>query len=223
MIIFLLLFLLFIFIYINNEQFIEMERDENIITLTNDTNNNLGDANANINELSYIDYSDDILDCYIYGCNKVITTNLIDFIGYDNFNKPIFNFENKYYSQETSNYFIKKNNNEIKTIFDRKISIPCLIDNEKIIPQIQLSYDDYTIDGYLTNNYYNINYIVYYKIINDNLNFDKLYEYILVKIKNKNYIKEYTLLPRQKIDNEETIWIQLGSIVLGPYKFISKL
>ncbi len=172
--------------------------------------------------------NDDNLNCYIFGCSNNYNTiySTLDLIGSnDSYDHIFISSDNNYYSLNNNIlYKIKIDSNFDKiNKLDSKITLPVILENDKIILKINLKYKDYVFIGYLTNNYYYINYIVYYKRFNDNLYFDELYEYVIIKIVNNEYEMKYKLLPRTKINNNENIWILFGTINLGPYKFIHNL
>lgn len=166
------------------------------------------------------------LNCYIFGCNSARTNyTTINFIGNDELNNPIFTTNNTFYSVNNDN-IIYKITPKIDTItkHENPISIPVFLKDNNLTLKILLNFNEHNFIGYLSNNYYNITYLVYYKKLVESLNFDEMYEYILVQVNNNDeYIINHTLLPRTKINNNENIWIKYGMINLGPYKFIQTL
>jgi hypothetical protein len=162
-------------------------------------------------------------NCYLYGCNSS-RNDIIEWIGSDNFNNPIFT--------DKTNYFIFNNGflNKIDNITENKIiknnntiSIPVLNNDNKIKLKVNLKYKDYNFIGYLTNNFYHIQYLLYEKLINNNIENNKLYEYVTIKIIDNEYKVIHKLPIRSKIEYMETIWIDYGPIMLGPLLFTTKL
>lgn len=167
---------------------------------------------------------DEDLNCYLFGCNSnqsKFTT--INFIGYDNIDNPLFVSKNKYFSLKNNNIYKIIPNIKKAKLNDYNISVPIFLDtNRNIKLKIKLKLNDYDFCGYLTNDYYHFNFLVYYKLNNNYL--ENLYEYILVTIdENNNYIIKYKLPERQLINYGENIWINYGIINLGPYKFTNNL
>jgi len=162
-------------------------------------------------------------NCYLYGCNSS-RNDMIEWIGTDYDNNQIFT--------DNTDYFMFKNGflNKLDKINQTKInknhhiiSIPVYNENDKLKLKLDLTYKDYRFVGYLTNNFYRIKYLVYEKLINTEIENNKLYEYIAIKIIEKQYKIIHKLPLRGKIDNMETIWINYGPIVLGPLLFTTKL
>jgi hypothetical protein len=162
-------------------------------------------------------------NCYLYGCNSS-RNDMIEWIGTDYDNNQIFT--------DNTDYFMFKNGflNKLDKINQTKInknhhiiSIPVYNENDKLKLKLDLTYKDYRFVGYLTNNFYRIKYLVYEKLINTEIENNKLYEYIAIKIIEKQYKIIHKLPLRGKIDNMETIWIIYGPIVLGPLLFTTKL
>lgn len=155
------------------------------------------------------------LNCYIYGCNSSKTqTNSMYFIGHDDNQNIILNLKNNYYTiNDDSLVKVDTPKEIIKN--DEKIMIP--VSNNKI--NIKLHLDDYELVGYLKNNYYNYKYLLYYKKI-----MNSLYEYIVVELLNDNYTIKYTMPPKQKIYDTETVFIEENrTLRLGPFEFTNKI
>ena len=162
-------------------------------------------------------------NCYLYGCNSS-RNDMIEWIGTDDNNTQIFT--------DNTDYFIYKNGflNKVDKINKNKInknntniSIPVFNENDKLKLKLELKYKDYEFVGYLTNDFYHIKYLVYEKLINTEIENDKLYEYVTIKIIGKQYKVMHKLPLRGKIRNKETLWINYGSIALGPLLFTTKL
>jgi hypothetical protein len=167
---------------------------------------------------------DEDLNCYLFGCNSNQTQfTTINFIGYDNIDNPLFVSNTKFYLLKNNIIYKIKPNLKTAKLNNYKITVPVFLDtNKNIILKIKLKFDNYDFCGYLTNNYYHFNFLVYYKLINNYL--ENLYEYILINInKNDEYIVKYTLPERTLIYYGENIWINYGIINLGPYKFTNNL
>jgi hypothetical protein len=162
-------------------------------------------------------------NCYIYGCNTS-RNDMIEWIGMDENKNEIFTNKKNYYI--FNNGFLNKtdniDNNKIVK-YDSSITIPTIINNDKLQLKINLKYKDYSFCGYLTNNYYNLQYLLYYKNNNVTIENDSLYEYIAIKIIDKEYKVIHKLPLIKKIDNLETIWINYGPILLGPFIYTTQL
>lgn len=162
-------------------------------------------------------------NCYIYGCNSS-RNDMIEWIGTNEDNKDIFRNNNDYFVFD--NGFLNKldNINENKVTKNYySINIPTTISNNKLQLKINLKHQDYTLCGYLTNNYYHLQYLLYYKPIQTEVENDILFEYIAVKIINNEYKTFHTLPLRSKIENLETIWINYGPLMLGPFVFTTQI
>ena len=149
---------------------------------------------------------------------------MIEWIGTDYNNNQLFT--------DKTDYFIFQNGflNKVDNINHDKInknnniiSIPVINENNKLKLKIELKYKDYFFVGYLTNNYYHIKYLVYVKLINSEIDNNKLYEYIAIKIIDNEYKIIHKLPLRGKIEDTETIWINYGPIILGPLLFTTKI
>jgi len=154
------------------------------------------------------------LNCYIYGCNSSKTqTNSMYFIGHDDNQNIILSLKNNYYTISDNN-LIKVDTPKEIIKNEEKIMIP--VSNNKI--NIKLHLDDYELVGYLKNNYYNYKYLLYYKKI-----MNSLYEYIVVELVNDNYNIKYIMPPKQRIYNNETVYIEENrTLRLGPFEFTNK-
>ncbi len=155
------------------------------------------------------------LNCYIYGCNSSKTqTNSMYFIGHDDNQNIILSLKNNYYTISDNN-LIKVDTPKEIIKNEEKIMIP--VSNNKI--NIKLHLDDYELVGYLKNNYYNYKYLLYYKKI-----MNSLYEYIVVELLNDIYTTKYTMPPKQKIYDTETVFIEENrTLRLGPFEFTNKI
>lgn len=159
------------------------------------------------------------LNCYVYGCN----TNFVMFslIGKDISNNIVFN------KVSSNNLYILKDDylQEISTktqilLNQRSLNIPFILNNDKYTIAINLEFNGYQFIGYITNNFYNIQYLLYGKEVNNIDAFDKLYEYIIVTISDTTYIINNKLQLMNKLNEDETLYINNGSIRLGPFKLI---
>jgi hypothetical protein len=161
-------------------------------------------------------------NCYIYGCNTS-RNDMIEWIGMDENNNQLFSNKTDYYI--FNNGFLNKTNIDKKKIIknDSSVTIPTIINNNKLELKINLKYKDYSFCGYLTNNYYHLQYLLYYKNSNDKIENDNLYEYIAIKIIDNEYKVMHKLPLIKKIDNLETIWINYGPILLGPFVFTTNI
>ena len=212
----LLIVILFLFLMINKESFFSINfNDDNY-------KNDSFDISKDTNLMNDINIENDF-NCYLYGCNSS-RNDMIEWIGTDHDNNPIFT--------DNADYFMFENGflNKVDNINQRKInknnniiSIPVINENDKLKLKLNLKYKDYGFIGYLTNNYYHIKYLVYEKPINTEIENNKLYEYIAIKIINKKYKVMHKLPLRGKIENMETIWINYGLMILGPLLFTTKL
>jgi hypothetical protein len=154
------------------------------------------------------------LNCHLYGCNSSKTqTYSMYFIGHDDKQNMIFNLKNNYYTLTDNNLIqVDEPNNLIKN--EEKIMIP-VTDNKL---NIKLHLEDYELVGYLKNNHYNYKYLLYYKKI-----MNSLYEYIVVELLNNNYNIKYVMPPKQRIYNNETVYIEENrTLRLGPFEFTNK-
>ena len=210
-IILLILFLLLFFIT-RNETFYNVDFNDDIY------------KEDNLEKTLLNDYKiENDFNCYIYGCNTS-RNDMIEWIGMDENKNEIFTNKKDYYI--FNNGFLDKTNkidNNKIVKYDSSISIPTIINNDKLQLKINLKYKDYSFCGYLTNNYYNLQYLLYYKNDNIKIENDNLYEYIAIKIINNEYKVMHKLPPITKIDNLQTIWINYGPILLGPFIFTTQL
>jgi hypothetical protein len=169
------------------------------------------------NKLVNDDNIENQFNCYLYGCNSS-RNDMIEWIGSDNNNNQIFTNNSDYFM--FNNGFLNKidNINKDKIIKNNDIiSIPFTNKDDKLKLKLDLKYQDYNFVGYLINNFYNIKYLLYGKIIDNTL-----YEYIVIKIIDNDYKVLHKLPLRSKIENIETIWIDYGPIMLGPLVFTTK-
>lgn len=235
-IIILLLVILYVIIHNNIDYFHDnlLSKNDNLLfkddnILFQDSNSNLLSKNNNLLEISQDNkllnnYNiENEFNCYLYGCNN-LPNDMIDWIGVDDNNNQIFTNNIDYYLY--NNGFLDKidyiNKNKIKKN-NNIITIPVINEDNKLKLKLNLQYKDNNFIGYLTNNYYNIQYLLYEKEINTEINNDKLYKYSVLKIIKNKYQVIYKLPFRQKIENMETIWINYGSLNIGPLMFTTKL
>lgn len=202
--------ILTLFFVIKSETFLNTENNEKIV----DNPKLLNDYNI-----------ENDFNCYIYGCNSS-RNDTIEWIGIDennneifkNKNKDLFIFNNGFLNKVDAVNFSKVKKN------DYLLSIPTTTNKNKNPElKINLKLDDYIFSGYLTNNFYRLQYLVYKKPITVEIENDQMYEYILVKIINNEYKIIHKLPLRQKIENLETIWVNYGSINLGPLVFTTTI
>jgi hypothetical protein len=211
-----ILIILIIILYLisQNDFFSNVGFNDNIYKETN--NENIED-NAQLSN----DYKlDNDFNCYIYGCNSS-RNDIIEWIGTDYNKKEIF-------KDDKNNFFIFNNGflNKIDKIDTKKIninnyslSIPTTQIDNNIKLKINLKYEDYIFFGYLTNNYYKIQYLVYEKPIVTEIENNQLFEYLAIKIIDNKYQVIHKIPLRSKIDNLEIVWINYGPISLGPLVF----
>jgi len=211
-----ILLIVILFLMINKESFFSINfNDENY----KDNSFEISKDNELIN--SYNIEND--FNCYLYGCNSS-RNDMIEWIGTDYDNNQIFT--------DNTDYFMFKNGflNKVDKINQTKInknyniiSIPVFNENDKLKLKLDLKYKDYSFVGYFKNDFYHIKYLVYEKPINTEVENNKLYEYIAIKIIEKQYKIMHKLPLRGKIENMETIWINYGPLILGPLIFTTKL
>jgi len=170
----------------------------------------------NDSNYEYIDNIDKI-KCPNFDCKN--NNDQILLIGKDINNNNIFKYENQLYNINNEKLILYKENDDNKVYYyNFPIKVPIDLSNMKI--KIKMVYDDYNYIGILSNNYYNIEYLLYEKSYDlDDTMDDKLYYYILVKIIDNNYKIMYKLPPRTKILPEEYIWASYGSFQIGPLFF----
>lgn len=212
----LILLIIILFFIINVENF-------SIINFNDDT---YKDNSLNISQNNKLKNDFNIeneFNCYLYGCTSS-RNDMIDWIGVDNNNNQIFTDNTDFFI--FNNGFLDKidniNKNKIKSN-DNIISIPVINEDDKLKLKLNLKYKDSNFIGYLTNNYYHIQYLLYEKAVNTEINNTKLYEYIVIKIIKNKYQIIYKLPLRSKIENTEQIWITYGSLNLGPLIFTTKI
>jgi hypothetical protein len=154
------------------------------------------------------------LNCHLYGCNNSKTqTYSMYFIGRDDKQNMILSFKNNYYTI-TDNNLIQVDTPKEIIKNEEQIMIP-VTDNKL---NIKMNLDDYELVGYLKNNYYHYKYLLYYKKI-----MNSLYEYIVVELVNDNYNIKYIMPPKQRIYNNETVYIEENrTLRLGPFEFTNK-
>jgi hypothetical protein len=207
--------MLLILIFLNKENFISTLNDElindNIYELTNDT------------ELINNYKIEKDFNCYVYGCNSS-RNDMIELVGVDQDTNHIFKDSNNLYKL-TNGFLDKITNYNLSSIIknESNLNIPIIKQNDKLKLKIELKYLDYNFYGYLSNNYYSIQYLLYGKPIETSIENDILYEYIAVKIIENIYKIIHKLPVRAKMLNMETIWIDYGPIQLGPLLFTTKL
>jgi hypothetical protein len=223
--IFIIIIILFYFIqYYNKDTFTSINTEKNIKNIENTENieNTNYDIESNIeNEIDNSIVNDIIsgeeynLNCHLYGCNNSKTQrHSMYFIGHDADKNAILNLKDNYYTLDNNNIVNTKQN--IQNIKKNEEIVMIPINNNKI--NIKLYLDDYILAGYLKNNFYNIKYLVYYKKI-----INSLYNYIIVELLNNIYTIKYNMLPREKINIEETIYIEESRILrIGPFIFTNK-
>jgi hypothetical protein len=155
------------------------------------------------------------LNCHLYGCNSSKTqTYSMYFIGHDDKQNMILTFKNNYYTMMDNNIIqVDKPKEIVKN--EERLMIP--VTNNKL--NIKLYLDDYELVGYLKNNSYHYKYLLYYKKI-----MNSLYEYIVVELLNDNYTIKYIMPPKQRIYNNETIYIEENrTLRLGPFEFTNNI
>jgi hypothetical protein len=206
------------------EGFTDQLTGGNIFNYFITTNNPIhGFENKIVNDVVYNDEQE--LNCHLISCNDNRTaTYAMYFIGNDELNNPLFNLNNDYFTITNSSLIkilpdikkIKKNN--------YKLMVPISLTDDNIKLNIKLKYREYDLYGYLTNNNYNVKYLLYGKKLNTtSIENADLYEYIVVNIFNNEYYIKYILPPRQIINLEETIWIEENrTLRLGPFLFTNK-
>jgi len=210
----LIILIIILYLILQNELFINVGFDDDIYK-----NNNFENIEDNSTLLN--DYKiDNDFNCYIFGCNSS-RNDMIEWIGTD-YNK------NEIFKDYKDNFFIFNNGflSKIDNINTKKfnkndysLSIPVMETDDKIKLKIDLKYKDYIFYGYLTNNYYKIQYLVYEKPIITEIENNELFEYLAIKIIDNKYKVMHRFPLRSKIDNLETIWINYGPISLGPLVF----
>ena len=210
----LIILIIILYLILQNELFINIGFDDDIYK--NNNFENIEDNSALLNDYKI----DNDFNCYIFGCNSS-RNDMIEWIGTD-YNK------NEIFKDYKDNFFIFNNGflSKIDNINTKKInkndyslSIPIMETDDKIKLKINLRYKDYIFYGYLTNNYYKIQYIVYEKPIITEIKNNELFEYLAIKIIDNKYKVMHQFPLRSKIDNLETVWINYGPISLGPLVF----
>jgi hypothetical protein len=211
----LIFLIILLFLIIQTESFINIDEDiEDIEDIEDDNEQLLNDTKI-----------ENDFNCYIYGCNSS-RNDMIEWIGTDENKNEIFKNENKDLFIFNNGFLNKVDNINFSKIkkYTNSLSIPTIItDDNKTQLKINLKYKDYTFCGYLTNNFYRLQFLVYKKPITTEIQNDKLYEYIVVKIINNEYKIMHKLPLRQNIQNLETLWINYGPISLGPLIFTVKI
>ena len=210
----LIFLIIFLFFIVQTEFFLD-------INYKDDINENVEDIPTLLNDNKI----ENEFNCYIYGCNSS-RNDMIEWIGTDENKNEVFKNEKKdlfIYNNGFLNKIDNVNFSKIKKN-DYSLSIPTTINiDNKTKLKINLKFEDYTFCGYLTNNFYKIQFLVYKKPIITEIQNDQLYEYIALKIINNKYKIIHKLPFRQKIQNLETIWINYGPINLGPLIFTTKI
>ena len=214
----LIFLIIFLFLIIQSESFYNVGFDDNIYK--EDNNEKIENDSKLLNDINI----ENDFNCYLYGCNSS-RNDMIEWIGTDENKNEVFTdktnqifvFNNGFLDKVDDINFskIKKN--------DYLLSIPTIINNNKKELKINLKFKDYTFYGYLTNNFYKLQFLIYQKPIKTEISNDELYEYIAVKIINNEYKLMHKLALRSKIENLETIWINYGPISLGPLVLTTKI
>ncbi len=205
----LIFLIIFLFFIIQSESFINID-------------DNIEDDNQQVLNDTKIEND---FNCYIYGCNSS-RNDMIEWIGTDENKNEIFKNENKDFFIFNNGFLNKVDNVNFSKIKknDYALTIPTTKNNDnKTKLKVNLKFKDYTFCGYLTNNFYKLQFLVYKKPITTEIQNDKLYEYIVVKIINNEYKIMHKLPLRQNIENLETVWINYGPINLGPLIFTVKI
>jgi len=210
----LIFLIIFLFFIIQSESFINI--------VDNNEDDNIEDDNQHVLNDTKIEND---FNCYIYGCNSS-RNDMIEWIGTDENKNEIFKNENKDFFIFNNGFLNKVDNVNFSKIKknDYALTIPTTKnDDNKTKLKVNLKFKDYTFCGYLTNNFYKLQFLVYKKPIITEIQNDKLYEYIVVKIINNEYKIMHKLPLRQNIENLETVWINYGPINLGPLIFTVKI
>jgi hypothetical protein len=203
-----LIFILFYFLKdYKNDNFESLYYDDIDNKIENELENSIVHDIKSVEELD--------LNCHLYGCNNSKTqTYSMYFIGHDDKQNTILTFKNNYYTI-TDNNLIQVDTPKEIIKNEEKIMIP-VTDNKL---NIKLHLDDYELVGYLKNNSYHYKYLLYYKKI-----MNSLYEYIVVELLNNNYTIKYIMPPKQRIYNNETVYIEENrTLRLGPFEFTKNI
>lgn len=162
------------------------------------------------------------LNCYVYGCKTTFV--IFSFIGKDISNNKVFNNVSSNDLYILKDEYLQEISPKTQILLNQQVlNIPFILNNDKYTIAIKLEFNGYQFIGYITNNFYNIQYLLYGKEVNNIAAFDKLYEYIIVTISDANYIINNKLQSMNKLNEEETLYINNGSIRLGPFKLIFSL
>lgn len=218
----LLILLVLLILIFNIENFYNI--DNNITDNIYENNNIIDIPSSALDTKLLNDYKiESDFNCHLYGCNSS-RNDMIEWIGVDSSNNNILTDNINYFSYNNGKLDKIKNYDKNNININQDIiNIPIINENNNIKLKVNLNYLDYIFNGYLTNNYYNIQYLVYIKPINTDIINDLLYSYIAVKIIEEEYKIIHKIPPRQKIENSEIVWINYGSIQLGPLIFTSRI
>jgi hypothetical protein len=206
-----LIFILYYFLKDNKNDNFESIMISNYYDIDNKIENEFD--NSIVNDIKSGEELD--LNCHLYGCNSSKTqTYSMYFIGHDDKQNMILTFKNNYYTIMDNNIIqVDAPKQIIKN--EEKLMIP--VTNNKL--NIKLYLDDYELVGYLKNNYYHYKYLLYYKKI-----MNSLYEYIVVELVNDIYTIKYVMPPKQRIYNNETVYIEENrTLRLGPFEFTNNI
>jgi hypothetical protein len=214
----LIFLIIFLFFFIQSEYFFNVEFDDNIYK---EDNNEKIENDSKL--LTDINIENDF-NCYIYGCNSS-RNDMIEWIGTDENKNEIFADKSKQIFVFNNGFLDKVDNVNFSKIKknDYNLTIPTINNNNKKELKINLKFKDYTFYGYITNNFYKLQFLIYQKPVKTEISNDQLYEYVALKIIENEYKLIHKLPLRPKIENLETIWINYGPISLGPLIFTTKI
>jgi len=214
----LFIIVLLFFLYFGKEHFFDIanniykENDEYI----------QNESTINNNELMPNNQIENQFNCYLFGCNTS-RNDLIKWIGNDEKNNPILHSNEAYY-QITNGNVNKIKLDDVKiNKYDNPIFVPFNMNNKEIKIKFKLKLDDFDFVGYISNKLYNLQYLLYQKEVSTYIENDQLYEYQLVKILNDEYKVHHKIPPRKKIENNEIVWFNYGTVNLGPFIFTNKI
>ncbi len=215
----LIFLIIFLFFVVQSETFFNVGFNDDIYK--EDNNEKIEDDTVLVNDYNI----DNEFNCYIFGCNSS-RNDMIEWIGTDQNNNQIFKKDNKDLFVFNNGFLDKVENVNFSKVTknDYFLSIPTLLtEDNKTKLKIDLKFQDYLFCGYLTNNFYKLQYLVYKKPVTTMIENDQLYQYIAVKIINNEYKIMHKLPLRQKIEDQETVWINYGPFNLGPLVFTTKI